>query len=57
MNYHQFNRFFKEVYPNYRELSRAARRTYWNNLLDSMHRDGTLPDRCLNWTPPRFITA
>ena len=57
MNYHEFNRYFKTVCPNFKELSPTTRRTYWNNLLDAMHKAGEVSDRCLDWSHPKFLKA
>ena len=57
MNYHEFNRHFKAVYPNYKEWDLTKRRTIWNELLDDMHRSGKVSDRCLDWSHPKFLKA
>ena len=57
MNYHEFNRYFKEQNPGWKKISKTTLRTMWNDTLHYMHRDGRLPDRCLNWSHPKFLKA
>ena len=57
MNYHEFNRYFKEQNPGWEKVSKTTLRTMWNDALHFMHRDGRLPDRCLNWSHPKFLKA
>ena len=57
MSYHEFNRYFKEQNPGWEKVSKATLCTWWNDTLDHMHKDGTLPDRCRNWSHPKFLKA
>ena len=42
----------RQAYEHKGHIDHVARRTAWNDITDSMHRDGQLPDRALEWSCP-----
>ena len=56
MNFHQFNRHFKDTLcPNWRQLSLTDRRVRWNAEHDAAGTAGQLGANWLDWPQPAFI--
>jgi len=61
MNKKEFEKHFRQEFlPIIREIEqengngvdRVMRNEEWNNVIDSMIKEGTLPDRAQDWTSP-----
>lgn len=56
MNKREAEKWFKEEYPNYKELTKTDKRLTWNQFVEDIFADGHLTEKQLyEWDQPQFI--
>lgn len=53
----EFNKHYKEQYPNYKVMTLTDRRLYYNDLMESYFRSNLITERQRNtWGHPAFLS-
>ena len=58
MRQDQFNKEFKQTYPDFQTLSLTDRRLTYNDLMEQYFKDGLITEsQRYNWGHPKFLTT